>query len=114
MTAEEIQKIIIDNFYQWGFTTEFHEESAKQILALNDRWISVEEKFPESDLVNCIVAFQYKVIGEKWSEGDPAKAHLTVNDDWRFFDDSLQEIYDDHRIRVTHWKPMPKSPNTES
>jgi hypothetical protein len=87
---------------------EIMEEYARYYHQAKTRWIPVEERLPESNLENCIAAIEYKVIGEKWSKGDPAKAHINMNEDWSFFDDSLQEIYDDHRIRVTHWKPLPE------
>jgi hypothetical protein len=92
MTVEEIQEIIIENYYRWGFTKEFHEESAKQILELN-RWIPVEERLPPIELDVLV-----------W---DGFNVYITNRLDSKnvAWDESTQ-ILD----VVTHWQPLPEPP----
>jgi len=83
---------------------------ALELLKEQPQWIPAEERLPKSMINKVIVYVQHKDLASRIGFGHFEKFHGVGT----WWDLERDEPFIKHGFTVTHWMPMPKSPEGET
>lgn len=108
MIYDDERKIGYEKGWEEGWEAGF-DSGREELLKKQPHWIPVEERLPKSMINKVIVYVQHEDLASRIGFGHLEKYHGVGT----WWDLERDEPFIKHGFTVTHWMPMPKSPDGE-